>query len=463
LDGRENQVMLASRFAPHLVVLGVLVASRLLAHTLGLMPDPAIVVDHWQHADLRFLAADPLGTLWALHTQPPLWNGLLALIVAFTGPDGDAVTSVLYTLNLLMTAAIGLMFLDILHRFGFSRVAATAFTAVSILSPNVLYFETYIFYPHFTFFLVTLLLRLLMQVKRGGALWPVASALVVLTALALTWAIFHPVFVLLVGAALVWWSRGLSLGRAAHPVIAMAALATLFAALPSVKNLAIYGVPSASTWIGLNIAQTVPGGQRGELAQCDFDTAHRNAVAAAEALPAGHPALTQAWKRPGAPNMNHVGMITISQHCLGLMKDVILQDPVNWFASRISTVMGTHQLPPSNYNADPLGWDAMFGPAERLTDSFGQVSRITMTLWYLLLLWAGARMVRFDPPLYLSLLGLIAYFTFAAHFLNGGEQARMRYTIEPVYLLFSAGLLAMAARRFGWRLLRREAGLVSAD
>lgn len=441
--------MLAPRYMPQLAVLTVLVLSRLATHALGLTPDPAIVIDHWQHVDLRILAADPFGALWNLHTQPPLWNGILAIVVAFTGPDGDAATSALYGLNLLMTAGAGLLFLDILRRFGFSPLAATVFTCISILSPNILYFETYVFYPHFTFFLVTLLVWLLMQVKRDGPLWPVAGALGVLTALALTWAIFHPALVALAGAALLWWSRGFTLARAARPVIALATLAVFVAALPTIKNMAIHGVPSASTWIGLNIAQTVPGGQTGELALCDFETAHRNAVATHPGSPADHPLLTQTWKRPGAPNMNHPGMIAVSEHCLGLMKDVILKDPIGWTASRIGVLMGTHQLPPSNYNADPLGWDAIFGPAERLTASFGQVSRAAMTLWYLLLIWAGVKCIRANPPLYLSLLGVVAYFTLASHFLNGGEQARMRYTIEPIYLLFSAALLAMATSRFG--------------
>lgn len=453
--------MLALRYTPQLAVLVTLTLSRLATHVMGLAPDPAIVIDHWQHIDLRLLHADPIGALWNLHTQPPLWNGILAAVVAFTGPDGDAATSAVYGLNLLMTAGAGLLFLDILRRFGFSPLAATVFTCISILSPNILYFETYVFYPHFTFFLVTLLVWLLMQVKRGGPLWPVAGALGVLAALALTWAIFHPGFVALAGVALLAWSRGFTLAPAARPVIALAALAVGIAALPTIKNTVIYGVPSASTWIGFNIAQTVPGGQSGDLALCDFETAHRNAVAAHPGSPADHPLLTQTWKRPGAPNMNHAGMIAASQHCLDLMKGAILSDPIGWTASRIGVLVGTHQLPPSNYNADPLGWDAIFGPAERLTASFGQISRITMTLWYLLLIWAAVKCIRINPPLYLSLLGVICYFTLASHFLNGGEQARMRYTIEPIYLLFCAALLAMAGRRFGPLLRRHETRFVS--
>ncbi|MFT3725026.1 MAG: hypothetical protein QM773_15760 [Hyphomonadaceae bacterium] len=454
--------MLASRYTPYVAVLAVLIVSRLVTHALGLMPDPAIVIDHWQHIDLRLLASDPVGSLWALHTQPPLWNGILALAVAIAGPDGDAVTAVMYGFNLLLTAGAGLLILDILSRFGFSRPAATVFACVSILSPNILYFETYIFYPHFTFFLVTLLLWLMMRIKRDGALWPVAGALSVLTALSLTWAIFHPVFIALAGAALLWWNRGFSLAHAARPVIAMAILATGVSALPTLKNLAIYGVPSASTWIGLNLAQTIPGGQTGEFVHCDFDTAHREAIAANPGLPTDNALLTQTWKRPGAPNMNHIGMIAASQRCLDMTKNVILHDPIGWFAFRLNVLVGTHQLPPSNYNADPLGWDAIFGPAERLTDSFGQVSRIAMTLWYLMLLWMGVKLIRTNRPLYLSLLGVIAYFTLASHFLNGGEQARMRYTIEPIYLLFSAGLLGAAVRRYGPMLKLRALGLADA-
>ena len=69
-----------------------------------------------------------------------------------------------------------------------------------------------------------------------------------------------------------------------------------------------------------------------------------------------------------------------------------------------------------------------------------------LLLWYLALLWFGLKSVRSNPPLYLSLLGVIVYFTLASHLLNGGEQARMRYTIEPIYLLFSAGMLALLVR-----------------
>ena len=104
--------MLASRFAPQLIVLAVLVASRLLTHALGLAPDPEIAVNHWQHIDLRLLASNPLNALWDLHAQPPLWNAILALVVALVGTSGVAVTAAIYGLNLVLTAGAGLLTLS---------------------------------------------------------------------------------------------------------------------------------------------------------------------------------------------------------------------------------------------------------------------------------------------------------------------------------------------------------------
>ncbi len=446
--------MSISKYSPQLAILAVLIVSRLLVSALGLHPDPAIVVDHWQHIDLRFLASDPFGSLWALHTQPPLWNGILALAVAMVGPDGEAVTNLMFGFHLLLTAGGALMLFSLLRHIGMPVLAATIFTSLAICSPNILYFENYIFYPHFTAFLVTLLLWLLVRVRRDGPLWPVAASLGVLTALSLTWAIFHPAFVVLAGATLIAWRHGLSLKSfslrpATRPTIAIAIAAIVIASLPTIKNAITYGIPSASTWIGMNLAQTIPGGQSGEFVHCDFDTAQREGVAAHPGLPTDHPLLTQAWKNPNAANFNHAGMIATSQRCMDMTKAVILHDPIGWLSFRIETLIGTHQLAPSNYNADPLGWNAIFAPMESAVEATGSFARSLTILWYLVLIYAGVKAIRSNPPLYLSLLGLIAYFTFASHFLNGGEQARMRYTIEPIYLVFSAQLLLAAWRRFG--------------
>ena len=446
--------MLTWKCAPQLAFLVLFALSRIGVHAAGVAPDPHIVVDHWQHIDLRLLASDPIGSLWSLHAQPPLWNGILAMATAVVGPDGEAVTRAIFGFNIALSACAGLLALSVLRTFGFPRFAAAALALAAMCSPNVIYFEATAFYPHFTFFLVTLLVWLLLQVRREGPLWPVGAALGVLVALSWTWAIFHPAFVGLFAAALAVWSRGWTL--AARPAFAMAALALCVASLPTLKNAATYGYPSASTWIGMNLAQTVPGGQSGELVRCDFETAHRAAIAAPAPSRPVHPLLTQAWKDVGMPNMNHIGMVDISKECLGLARQAILHNPVGWIQQRLESLAGSHQLAPSNYGKDPLGWDRVMGSVERAYAQLGSFGRAAMIAWYIVLCWFAIRSIRSNPPFYLCLVLFIVYFTLASHIMNGGEQARMRYTLEPIYLFLAASLLAAALRRFApkWRLWR---------
>lgn len=420
--------------------------SRLTIQALGVAPDPAVVVNHWQHVDLAMLASDPIGTLWALHAQPPLWNGVLAIATAVVGPDGDAVTQAIVSLNTVMSACAGLMLMSMLGRLGFGPLAAGVFVLAAMCTPTVIYYELLAFYPHFTFFLIALLAWLLQKVRREGPLWPVASALGVLVALSWTWAMFHPAFIGVMAAMLVWWSRGWV--KVAWPAMALASVAFAVSTLPSVKNFATYGIPSASTWIGMNLAQTIPGGQSGDLLQCDFATAH--AAAAAKPTTSDlHPLLSQTWRNPDAPNMNHVGMVATSKACLSLTKDVILRDPVAWLFKRIDTMLGSHQLMQSDYDSDPIGWNSSpLKTIEQAHDNLGVVGRSGMILWYLTL-WAFAiSRARNGSPFYIMLLLVMSYFTLASHMLNGGEQGRMRYTLEPIYLFLTAGAISAAASRY---------------
>lgn len=453
--------MPAWRYAPQFAVLFFFILSRIGIHALGIAPDPTIVVTHWQHADLNLLASDPFGTLWNLHTQPPLWNGILAVAASLVGPEGDAVTLAIHGFNIALSAGVGLMVLSMLRTLRFPPIVSVVLAVVAICSPNVVYFEQLAFYPHFTFFLVTLLVWLLLGMRREGPLWRVAVAFGVLAALSWTWAIFHPAFAGLFAAGLaLWWGGWKS---SARPVYALAALAFCVACLPTIKNFMTYGVPSASTWIGLNLAQTVPGGQTGELVRCDFTTANRAAIAAPLPPRAVHPVLTVASKGPDAPNMNHAGMIETSRQCLNLTKDVVLRDPIGWAGGRLSALAGSHQLPPSNYDRDPVGWERSMGPVENAWEQTGAAGRVLMTVWYVVLCWVAFKSIRTNPPFYLSLLLFIGYFTLASHFLNGGEQARMRYTIEPIYLFLAMTMLAAIVRFAGSRRRSRRVAHSQAD
>jgi hypothetical protein len=315
----------------------------------------------------------------------------------------------------------------------------------------MIYYENLVFYSHLTFFHVMVLVWLLFRIERGGPLWPVISALGVLVSLSWTWAIFHPLFVVLFGALLVWWSRGGA--RAAGAV----ALAVMLAALPTVKNAIVLHQASASGWIGMNLAQTAPALTEDQRRHCTFIYAWEDV--SDQPVAAGlHPVLSQKFKSSGQPNMNHIGLMDRGAECAQIAQENIRANPGLWLSQRIAALVRSHQMLPYNYDFNPLGWSAM-APLERVQRQLGALGRsFTLASYILLAFWAAREAIRRQRrELHLALLVLIGYFTFASHIANGDEQQRMRYTIEPAYLLLTAEVLITVWRSRARRSQRVEA------
>jgi hypothetical protein len=432
--------MIRHALTPTLVFLLLFAVSRLAVSLAGIAPDPDVVLHHWQNLDLVLLHADPLGSLWNLQAQPPLWNAILAVATAVAGPGAEGVTAAMHVFYMLLSAVSGLLFLSLLTQLGVRRITAAVLAAIALSIPSVIYYENVIFYPHLTFFHVMLMVWLLFRIRRDGALWPLFASLGVLLSLSWIWAIFHPAFVALFGAALAWWSRG---GRRAAAAVA---LAVVLAALPTIKNTVVLKTPSASGWIGMNLAQTAPSLAPDQLRYCDFVPAQRD-VASRPVEDNLHPVLTQAEKSSGYPNMNHIGLVARGAECFALAEANIRANSAAWLQKQVVALTGSHQLLPYDYDVDPLGWDAM-APLERAQAQLGAFGRSALIAIYLILaFWAAREAIKGSQrELHLRLLLFIGYFTLASHIANGHEQHRMRYTIEPVYLLLTAGILTAAAR-----------------
>jgi hypothetical protein len=426
--------------SPPLVFLGLFALSRIAISIAGIAPDPAIVGEFWQHLDIALLHSDPLGSLWNLQAQPPLWNAVLALAVAIGGPDAGAVAAIIHAFHIALSAIGGLLFMSVLVRIGTPRFGAAILAAAALCLPSMIYYENLVFYSHLTFVHVMALVWLLFRIERGGPLWPVFSALAVLVSLSWIWAVFHPLFVILFGALFVWWSRG---GMRAAGAVALAAI---LAALPTAKNAIVFHQASASGWIGMNLAQTAPALTMEQERHCTFIYAWQEV--SSQPVAAGlHPVLTQKFKSSGQPNMNHVGLMDRGAECAKIAQDNIRANPGLWLNQRIEALVRSHQKLPYNYDFNPLGWSAM-APLEQAQQQLGALGRsLTIASYILLAFWAAREVFRGQRrELHLTLLLLLGYFTFASHIANGTEQQRMRYTIEPVYLLLTAEALMAAWR-----------------
>jgi hypothetical protein len=231
----------------------------------------------WQVIDLEVLGADPVGSLWYLHTQPPLHNALLALVVAGPFP----VDGTLYAMYGACLVGMALLLHDLLVRWGTGPLAAGWIAAVATVHPSLLGTIRIMSYE------VPVALALV------AAVWAVQRYLddpgtgrlvtlaAILTVGAATRSLLHPLWVLGV-LALVWLARSATrrqvLVSAAIPVVVLGGWV--------VKNQIVYDTPTLSSWDGFNM-------QRGIVASMSRDDVERD-------VRAGHVsslALEYPWQR----------------------------------------------------------------------------------------------------------------------------------------------------------------------
>jgi hypothetical protein len=102
---------------------------------------------HFQIADLHSLEAAPFTSWIYIHSQPPLFNSLVALLSYFNGK----VYTDLVVLNCLCTALTALVILYISNQFAASRKWFGYVVALLyLLAPSTLLYSAYPFYPSLT-------------------------------------------------------------------------------------------------------------------------------------------------------------------------------------------------------------------------------------------------------------------------------------------------------------------------
>ena len=432
-----------------LAIIGLAFAgSRTLIALYGITPNPTYILNHWQHADLFFLEFWPFETLWNLHSQPPLWNAFIALVVGFAGNDAESVSSIFKWIFTGFSFVNLLLFRNIFQRIGLFDWWATLAAIVIVMTPSVIYYENFAFYPQFTFTLITVLLWLLVRISTDASLLPIIGALLVLTCLAWTWAIFHPLIILFISLTILWKA-----GRLLWPAgLLLVLLFGIISSLPAAKNQINYGIPSASTWLGFNMAQVAPDFSEEEKTHCALGPTIKSISEQGGLFnPSVFPTLSTTKKSSGYFNMNNEALVARSAECLSLARAHIRENFGQYVREGLDRIWRNHQTRPYDYFLPPLGWENVSAFIKRNTMMIGGMSLSFYVAMWVFCVYQMARGP--DQKLYFILLVVLGYFAFASHFGNGGEQQRMRYTIEPIYMFLAVGLLHRLA---GFALRNRQ-------
>ena len=256
LDGAPDEhqahrqpLLLAPRAG--LVALAVCMAVRGLLYLTGTRFSAAYLTYGWQLVPAEVLRRHPFSSVWYLHIQPPLFNLMTGVLLRWSPfPTG-------ITFQLVFLAMAGLLIVvshDVFVRLGASPLAATLITVFVFCDPDWIRYELTPQYEVPVALLVVLavwsLLRLAPRPTLGR--WMVFVGIV--TAVVLTRSLFHPLWLFVVLLVVVWWLRGR--GRRRDVVLA-AAVPVLLVGGWMVKNEAVFGHATMSSWFGMNLQRAV--------------------------------------------------------------------------------------------------------------------------------------------------------------------------------------------------------------
>jgi hypothetical protein len=452
-----------------LLIICLFAVSRIVLLALGLRPDIEHLSDHWQYIDLGLLQDDYLTSLALLHSQPPLWNAILGLLLIVSSGSLDTFSLWFISFSAILSLAIAFAIYFTLKRLAIHRGLALAASTVYILASSSYFYENIIFYPLFTAFLAICFFSAVAFAfsanKLSTAYVYSLLACFSLICLSLTWSLFHPYiviltsFLILARAYKVWRveisSSGLHNARVA--CILAGLLITLMTLAVPIKNMILFGNFGNGSWMGMNLAQVSPD----RLKQCDFDAPltieeieSSKKLTSFTSSASERPILFSKRKNSGQyPNLNHIGYISRSNTCATLATQSIVDNIPAYALGSANRFLRSHRRLSDSFLAFPIGMGddnpiqkiANFRNTLFLPISNPNGNRHIAPLSIPIASLVGATLLVFFPNFRNSLpagvlevilagFWMMLWLYAVGHLFNGGEQERMRFTIEPIFI-----------------------------
>lgn len=434
------------------------VGSREALRVLGVQFDSVAVQEIWQALPVELLQQAPGASLWALHSQPPLYNALLAAVLA-TADWPDAALRAVFA----MAAASTLLLLFLLMRAWHTPpwLAGVATAAVG-LNPSFIGYEHWPFYailePPFLV-MTTLSATAWAGPDKRAATWARAAFAASAGGAVLLRALFHPAWAAAIAVPVLLVRR--RAGRLSAQDVAAAAAPVACGVALMVKTAIVAGTFATSSWTGLNVAHTAfaavsdreaaalesagrisPLHRVGMFAPIEQYRPFASIIESAlpRPVPTGVAALDLERKASGQPNFNHLWYAGISRLLLRDALTVVRVAP-----ARVATVVGRAL--------------ALFC---RPTSEYGGIARTVQTVgvleaWYRQVLYPGNSIAvvvlaiaattlfagwsawpgrtdgqSLDPAGAGVLLTTVVWVVVVANVAEYGENNRFRFAIDPL-------------------------------
>jgi len=231
------------------VVLGaIFILSRLLYSRAGIRFDADTITRTWHFIDIYLLKNDLWRSIFYLHTQPPLMNLLTGIGLQLFPASYASIFRAFFLLGgFLLTLAI----YSLGNRLGFPKYISVILAIWFALSPATVVYENYFFYAYPNTVLLALSAVFLARFLEKRRTMDGLLFSMMLAANALTWGLFHLVWLLGCLGVAVFLLKGYR-RKAWWLFPAFLLVFTWYA-----KNAVLYDSFTASSWAGLNLFKTV--------------------------------------------------------------------------------------------------------------------------------------------------------------------------------------------------------------
>lgn len=449
--------------SPHrvpLIVIGAsFVVSRLAIYLAGVRFDASSLPIFWQYVDPPLLEHHLLQSLFYLHSQPPLYNLWLGILLKLS-PGHFSVSAHACYLALGLVLPVAMYFL--LTRLGLGRGVATALAVTLSVSPAVLLYENWLFYEYPVAVLLVLSVLALHVFASRPSFWSGFAFFGLCTTLIYTRTTFQLPWLALVLLLVV-----LALPGSRRLVLVACAIPVLLVVLLYAKNIVVFGTPSTSSWLGMNLAQvayrSLPKTERdrlvadGTLSRVSlvdpFSPLDEYGAFVRRAGRKGVPVLDEPKKVNGTQNLNDLTYVKISRDYLDDSLSLIRSDPIVY-------LRGVEQgvklfLIPSSDDLFVLGNRAKIRPYEHLFNGlvYLRTPYVFGIGWSILAAYVFAGLYGLilvarlgtgrDPPtpdrIALAFAWLtVTYATVLVTFGEVSENQRIRFFIDPLVLVLVA-------------------------
>jgi hypothetical protein len=476
--GYGDNIAKQSFIKPLILIVIVFILSRVIFFNIGIRFDSSVLGAAWQYADPELLKHNLLQTIYYFHSQPPLFNLFLGIILKMF-PQPSYYTLIFHLVYMVFGLILAISVFLVMVRLEVPIMLSVFLAVIFIINPSAILFENLLFYTYPVTALLCLSAFFLHRFQADKKLLDGIIFFILLSSIVLIRNLFPIWWFLLFCITVFLCNR-----RIGSKVIISFCIPLLLILFLYLKNFYIFGTFNSSSCLGMTLSQSVtfllPEEQRrllvsqGRISKFSLIMAYSGLEADKDYLPeikeSSIAILSQRKKSTGANNFNHIAYVGISKRHLKDAISILFLHPEVYLKS-LPRKFFTYFLPSSefwyfrkNSNYRHIqGWNRFYniifyGKFFRYNTYRGDKESIVLyyakkfmrtsfflLIGFLVLGFYGWRFILYslskkitDTPSFLTILFLlinVIYVTLTSNLLSIFDNQRYRFMIDPFILV----------------------------